>query len=323
MTIKCHEKFLQTLPVPIKIESSRVRRWHPKFDLELSTDDIRAASLPEINENVLNKPVNGQMLLEIGKTIRSQRMKRVLEKIASKRKHETLRKLSKFSSIDTSESGAIAKSISPERSPDNKKRSCIDLKVNKSTHLIDHHSVSVEDLNTVCKVTDPVLDNCVCENVLLNDFDRTKVHVNPHSSNKQSIIDARKAITESSKIKGLSDQLLLKIRQREEKNKIETLITSAPEFAEEQKISEVPKFVRTVRNYFLTEQRVAIPENKVRCKVMESLRDITSEIYDMCLETALREYSSWISRIPIRGIDYLKVRRNVDVNKLLSNLEKS
>lgn len=308
-TLKAHEDYLQSLPTRISIEASKIRRWHPHFHLERNTPDIPTAKLPEPRRNPVTEPVSGKMLLEIGKNVRSQRMRNVLERIAKKR-------------IVSEIQSKPDKSIEPGRvqkpSQIGKKRAADATLTRKS--VISLSSPSSDSLESSTAAETPLTS--VGESIgNANELHRIQ-SVKPPNAMRSAIERARAITAESKRVRGVSVQLLEKIRSRERVEKMEKLITSTAEFEEEEKRSEVPRFVRAIRNYFLTEQRAALPESKVRLKVVESTHGMSNSTFDMCLETVLRDFPSWLTRVKVRGMQYIKVRRNANVNEYIDSVEK-
>lgn len=82
-----HDKFLQTLDVPINVTRGALKRWHPQFDLE-SVPDIEQVPLPQ-PPNV-EKFSSAKDILSTARNLFncSTRMERALERFEEKKKEE-------------------------------------------------------------------------------------------------------------------------------------------------------------------------------------------------------------------------------------------
>lgn len=92
LVYKEHEKFLQTLDVPINVTRGSLKRWHPEFNLE---------SVPDIEHGALPQPPNAEIYSSAKDILSTARnlfncstpMERALERLEEKKKEEKAKQI--------------------------------------------------------------------------------------------------------------------------------------------------------------------------------------------------------------------------------------
>lgn len=126
-------------------------------------------------------------------------------------------------------------------------------------------------------------------------------------------------------LKGISQALLAKIRAKESEKKIKAMTRSDEAEAELHKLSVLPDIAKGLRMLFLTEKKGSLPFNYISAKLCKSSPSISTA---MCMDEHLRflltvvgDHLPWIKIVSIRGQEFLKLDKSIEISAVLSHLQ--
>jgi len=131
----------------------------------------------------------------------------------------------------------------------------------------------------------------------------------------------KNSLKHKSALKGISQDLLNKIRQKEAK-KIEENMTRDPLVDKKLAMKErLPDLCRILKAYFSAERKAAIPLDDATVKLSESYKTSLSSVQ---VEEHIRFMSQlvpeWISVLTVRKCAYIKINKTADVNNVINKL---
>lgn len=154
------------------------------------------------------------------------------------------------------------------------------------------------------------------------------------SANKNKNLPEKKEVTKSTEemqsknnlknkaaLKGISQDLLNKIRQKEAK-KIEESLMRDPLVDKKLAMKErLPELCRILKAYFSAERKAAIPLEDATVKLSDSYKTSLSSVQ---VEEHIRFMSQlvpeWISLLTVRKCAYIKINKTADVNNVINKL---
>ncbi|KAH6946984.1 hypothetical protein HPB50_016407 [Hyalomma asiaticum] len=219
-----HEKFLQSLDPPVKVDAGDLTRWHPKFTLD-SVPPICPTPLPE-------SPL---------------------------------------------------------------KKSC----------------TSAQDM--LDKVKGRLGERIEKALLSLNADQRAAANTLPSHSNSVG----------STCLKGISEDLLARIRERESFKLVREMTLRPEDEKERAELAKLPEFIRITRSHFLAEQKAAILKDDLVQKIRESFSSIqaVAEVESLIV-LASKVLPDWFKVLTIRRGTFVKIVKETDINGLVARITK-
>ncbi|XP_053962244.1 DNA replication factor Cdt1 [Anastrepha ludens] len=279
-----HEKFLLTLDPPINIPKSKVTRWHPDFDLE-NCSEIECAHLPQ-PPNV-EKYSSARDILSTARNLFNcaTPMERALERYEAKLK---------------------ATRVAEE-------------KANNETKIA---SVAIEKVEIGSKdvVSTPVKSvTSATVTTVASALPETPVTTaTAASANTTGTSDAM-----SNLLKGVPKSLLEKIRAKQAAKALDAMTRRPSQDQEATMYSRLPELARHLRNVFITERKGVLMLDIVIKKIQNSYRAcLTAQEIESHLKLMAKEVPAWVSFHEVRKSMYLKIVREMELKKVIAQLEK-
>ncbi|XP_028391948.1 uncharacterized protein LOC114516621 [Dendronephthya gigantea] len=123
-------------------------------------------------------------------------------------------------------------------------------------------------------------------------------------------------------LKGVSQSLIEKIRQKEEKKIQESLTVDSEVVQKRVMLQRLPELCRIMKTYFVSERKAAIPLEDVSIKLAESY---TSTLSSVQIEKHVKLLSEvvpeWLTIMYVRKCPYVKLKKNVNINSLVEKLK--
>ena len=128
--------------------------------------------------------------------------------------------------------------------------------------------------------------------------------------------------TKNSNLKGVSSDLLERIRMKEQK-KAEALMTMDPKMEHRQQMmSRLPEIVRILKSYFTAERKVAIASEDCVVKLQQSYGSaISLKQLEEHLQLLAELAPKWLTIATVRKVLYVKLNKNEDINNVINTLE--
>ncbi|XP_017124816.1 DNA replication factor Cdt1 [Drosophila elegans] len=126
----------------------------------------------------------------------------------------------------------------------------------------------------------------------------------------------------SNLLKGLPKSLIEKIRAKQAAKALEAMTRRPSQDQEATKYSRLPELARHLRNVFVTERKGVLTLEVVIKKIQNSFRaNLTPQEIEAHLKLLAKELPSWASFHEVRKTMYLKVAKDLDMNKIIEKLE--
>ena len=126
---------------------------------------------------------------------------------------------------------------------------------------------------------------------------------------------------ESKELKGISKNLIERIRIREQEKAKLSMVRDDKLINKLDMLERLPEMCSIVRNMYLAEKRGTLPWADVVYKLKESHHSKMDQKYlEDHLNLLLEILPNWTSAVTLKNTRYLKVQRNTPLNKLLSDL---
>ncbi|EDV55916.1 DNA replication factor Cdt1 [Drosophila erecta] len=126
----------------------------------------------------------------------------------------------------------------------------------------------------------------------------------------------------SSLLKGLPKSLIEKIRAKQAAKALEAMTRRPSQDQEATKYSRLPELARHLRNVFVTERKGVLTLEVIIKKIQNSFRaNLTPQEIEAHLKLLAKELPSWASFHEVRKTMYLKVAKDMDMNKIIEKLE--
>ncbi|XP_016972488.1 DNA replication factor Cdt1 [Drosophila rhopaloa] len=126
----------------------------------------------------------------------------------------------------------------------------------------------------------------------------------------------------SNLLKGLPKSLIEKIRAKQAAKALEAMTRRPSQDQEATKYSRLPELARHLRNVFVTERKGVLTLEVIIKKIQNSFRaNLTPQEIEAHLKLLAKELPSWASFHEVRKTMYLKVAKDMDMNKIIEKLE--
>nr|XP_016940831.1 DNA replication factor Cdt1 [Drosophila suzukii] len=126
----------------------------------------------------------------------------------------------------------------------------------------------------------------------------------------------------SNLLKGLPKSLIDKIRAKQAAKALEAMTRRPSQDQEATKYSRLPELARHLRNVFVTERKGVLTLEVIIKKIQNSFRaNLTPQEIEAHLKLLAKELPSWASFHEVRKTMYLKVAKDMDMNKIIEKLE--
>lgn len=124
-------------------------------------------------------------------------------------------------------------------------------------------------------------------------------------------------------LKGISEDLLARIRARESFKLVKEMTLRPEDEKERAELTKLPEFIRITRSLFLAEQKAAIPKDDLVQKIRESFSSIqaVSEIESL-VTLASKVLPDWFKVLTIRRGIFVKIVKETDINDLIARVTK-
>lgn len=126
----------------------------------------------------------------------------------------------------------------------------------------------------------------------------------------------------SNLLKGLPKSLIEKIRAKQAAKALDAMTRRPSQDQEATKYSRLPELARHLRNVFVTERKGVLPLEIIIKKIENSFRaNLTPQEIEAHLKLLAKELPSWTSFHEVRKTMYIKVAKDMDMNKIIEKLE--
>ncbi|KAH8336869.1 hypothetical protein KR059_006425 [Drosophila kikkawai] len=126
----------------------------------------------------------------------------------------------------------------------------------------------------------------------------------------------------SNLLKGLPKSLIEKIRAKQAAKALDAMTRRPSQDQEATKYSRLPELARHLRNVFVTERKGVLPLEIIIKKIENSFRaNLTPQEIEAHLKLLAKELPSWTSFHEVRKTMYIKVAKDMDMNKIIERLE--
>ncbi|XP_017078229.1 DNA replication factor Cdt1 [Drosophila eugracilis] len=126
----------------------------------------------------------------------------------------------------------------------------------------------------------------------------------------------------SNLLKGLPKSLIEKIRAKQAAKALEAMTRCPSQDQEATKYSRLPELARHLRNVFVTERKGVLTLEVVIKKIQNSFRaNLTPQEIEKHLKLIAKELPNWASFHEVRKTMYLKIAKDMDMNKIIEALE--
>ncbi|KAH7983815.1 DNA replication factor Cdt1 [Rhipicephalus sanguineus] len=145
----------------------------------------------------------------------------------------------------------------------------------------------------------------------LNADQRTTINAPPSQSNNVA----------STCLKGISEDLLARIRERESFKLVKEMTLRPEDEKERAELAKLPEFIRITRSHFLAEQKAAIPKDDLVQKIRESFSSIqgVAEVESLII-LASKVLPDWFKVLTIRRGTFVKIVKETDINGLVARV---
>ncbi|XP_002405024.4 DNA replication factor Cdt1-like [Ixodes scapularis] len=127
----------------------------------------------------------------------------------------------------------------------------------------------------------------------------------------------------TARLKGVSEDLLARIRAREAFKLVQQMTIRPEDEKERTRLSHLPELIRITRSLFLAEQKAAISKNLLVQKVKESFSSVLamSEVEEL-VELASKVLPDWFRVLVTQRGTFVKIVKEKDVNALVDRVTK-
>ncbi|XP_034652537.1 DNA replication factor Cdt1 [Drosophila subobscura] len=126
----------------------------------------------------------------------------------------------------------------------------------------------------------------------------------------------------SNLLKGLPKSLIDKIRAKQAAKALEAMTRRPSQDQEATKYSRLPELARHLRNVFVTERKGVLTLEVIIKKIQNSFRaNLTPQEIEAHLKLLAKELPAWAAFHEVRKTMYLKVAKDMDMNKIIEQLE--
>ncbi|EDW34967.1 GL20043 [Drosophila persimilis] len=126
----------------------------------------------------------------------------------------------------------------------------------------------------------------------------------------------------SNLLKGLPKSLIEKIRAKQAAKALEAMTRRPSQDQEATKYSRLPELARHLRNVFVTERKGVLTLEVIIKKIQNSFRaNLTPQEIEAHLKLLAKELPAWAAFHEVRKTMYVKVAKDMDMNKIIEKLE--
>lgn len=126
----------------------------------------------------------------------------------------------------------------------------------------------------------------------------------------------------SNLLKGLPKSLIDKIRAKQAAKALDAMTRRPSQDQEATKYSRLPELARHLRNVFVTERKSVLTLEIIIKKIQNSFRaNLTPQDIEAHLKLLAKELPSWASFHEVRKTMYVKIAKDMDMNKIIEKLE--
>ncbi|XP_043645784.1 DNA replication factor Cdt1 isoform X2 [Drosophila teissieri] len=145
---------------------------------------------------------------------------------------------------------------------------------------------------------------------------------NQTETGKPTVKECTAPDASSNLLKGLPKSLIEKIRAKQAAKALEAMTRRPSQDQEATKYSRLPELARHLRNVFVTERKGVLTLEVIIKKIQNSFRaNLTPQEIEAHLKLLAKELPSWASFHEVRKTMYLKVAKDMDMNKIIEKLE--
>ncbi|XP_050050719.1 DNA replication factor Cdt1 [Dermacentor andersoni] len=122
-------------------------------------------------------------------------------------------------------------------------------------------------------------------------------------------------------LKGISEDLLARIRERESFKLVKEMTLRPEDEKERAELAKLPEFIRITRSHFLAEQKAAILKDDLVQKIRESFSSIqaVAEVESL-ITLASKVLPDWFKVLTIRRGTFVKIVKETDINCLIARV---
>lgn len=122
-------------------------------------------------------------------------------------------------------------------------------------------------------------------------------------------------------LKGISEDLLARIRERESFKLVKEMTLRPEDEKERAELAKLPEFIRITRSHFLAEQKAAILKDDLVQKIKESFSSIqaVAEVESL-ITLASKVLPDWFKVLTIRRGTFVKIVKETDINGLVARV---
>lgn len=126
----------------------------------------------------------------------------------------------------------------------------------------------------------------------------------------------------SNLLKGLPQSLIEKIRAKQAAKALDAMTRRPSQDQEATKYSRLPELARHLRNVFVTERKGVLTLEIIIKKIQNSFRaNLTPQDIESHLKLLAKELPSWVQFHEVRKTMYIKIAKDLDMNKIIEQLE--
>ncbi|EDW08720.1 DNA replication factor Cdt1 [Drosophila mojavensis] len=126
----------------------------------------------------------------------------------------------------------------------------------------------------------------------------------------------------SNLLKGLPKSLIDKIRAKQAAKALDAMTRRPSQDQEATKYSRLPELARHLRNVFVTERKSVLTLEIIIKKIQNSFRaNLTPQEIETHLKLLAKELPTWATFHEVRKTMYLKIAKDMDMNKIIEKLE--
>lgn len=159
----------------------------------------------------------------------------------------------------------------------------------------------------------------------LHDAASTSDKTNKDNNKAVVTMDTNKAekVTSNTKLKGVSNSLLQRIRDKERK-KMELAMTRDPKQEDKlSKMERLPEMCRILKSYFTAEKKAAITLEDCTQKLLESYgTSLHGNLIEEHVKLLNELVPQWLTIATVRKCPYVKLSKNYDINNVINELSK-
>lgn len=277
-----HDKFLRSLDPPIII-NKQLTRWHPEFDLE-NVAEVELAPLPQ-PPNV-EKYSSAKDILSTARNLFncSTPMERIMDRYEAKLEADRNQAESQQKDAATiTGTTATATTATP---------------LATSTAIpTGSASATATEANKLLKDTATATPT-------------VKAAPAPNQTETSNLL------------KGLPESLIEKIRAKQAAKALDAMTRRPSQDQEATKYSRLPELARHLRNVFVTERKSVLTLEIIIKKIQNSFRaNLTPQDIESHLKLLAKELPSWVQFHEVRKTMYIKIAKDLDMNKIIERLE--